>query len=821
MAYDEQAGKDTYEPPEEEKQAVTRWQERVERAEKRDPYFERDIELWRRYVYGIAHRDQTGKALTRTNMIFATMAGMLPHLYAKNPEIAVTPAKGTPKERLPVVKKFCQTSEQVLAELLIDEAKLKRRVKANLRATMSTSYGVLKLLLQEELRGDPLAIRRVQDAQDNLNRIEGLTRKLKNEDDPNEKNAEREALKSNIAGMMAGNEIKMFKGFVLDRVRSEDFLILDESIAEFDEYVEASALAHRVWMTCNTYYETFKHYPEKATKYNSPYKPEDAGTGQTKAPPPGEMYICVLEIWDKEAQVIRTVAKGSSRWCREPYPPKHTSQRWYPFFIVGFNLVEGRWRPISDTELLMGLQDEYNTTRTNFADAREKAVPKRVFRKAGGLTENDIKNLTDAMNKDWVGVEGSPTIPIKDDVMQLDGPRIDPLAYDVTLIRNDMDLMVGMSDAGRANLIKPKTATEAELMAQALMSRSEERRDANEDMMSEMSEAALEIALRAFTKAEVQQMAGPEAEWPEGESVEEIFSMVNVGVRAGSSGRPNSQKEKEQWTQILPVIKETMQAVAELRAAGNFDMANAAIELLRETVRRFEERIDVDSFIPPVEMGEDGKPVQQAQQMQQAAHMGEQLKLLQEQLQELQAELLKAKQQDQAKAAEMQAKGALAVEQERNRAAEIAAEERASNYEADKRTEAEMYKADQQRSAAESQGDSQAGVEREKLDSDERRHGTEKKAAIEVERIKQGLPGSEEELAEAKAEREAQAAERAAADQRMQAVLQSVSQSVVALEHAIAEMAAAAKAPRRSDVILGENGLPKALVSKQISKDLH
>jgi hypothetical protein len=102
-------------------------------------------------------------------------------------------------------------------------------------------------------------------------------------------------------------------------------------------------------------------------------------------------------------------------------------------------------------------------------------------------------------------------------------------------------------------------------------------------------------------------------EWPENpETVETIFRQVSVKVRAGSSGKPNMQKEREQWGQLLPVISDAMKQVAELRAAGNYDMAEAVLELLRETLRRYDEHLDLDAIIPPTEKDENGKPVAHA-----------------------------------------------------------------------------------------------------------------------------------------------------------------------------------------------------------------
>lgn len=625
-----------YEVPQDEKQAVETWLARIKRVET-DPErkaWAEQLPKFREYVYGSKHDDASGSTLTRTNLVFATMAAMMPHLYAKNPDIGVTPMPGCPTDRLPMVKKVCTTAEQLLTQMLVKEGKLKRRAKSNVRSTMTTAYGVLKMVYQKDYHGDPITLRRIQDVQDNLARIETLTRDLKEGEDVQEMSRQREELREQLKGLTSGNEVKLFKGFVIDRIRSEDFMVLDDSIAEFDEYVDAAALGHVVWMTVGKFKDQFGFEPYGATRYNRPFSTKEGtqAEGQTN----DEMFVCVIEIWDKDAQVVRTVAKGMMRWCREPYAPQNTPQRWYPFYVLGFNLVEGRWRPICDVELLMKLQDEYNTTRTNYADVREDSVPIRVFRKGGNLSPEDIQELSiKRKNRDWIGIEGNPTVPLESDIMQLAGLKIDPQAYDVSQIRNDMDVVVGLSDAGRANLIKPKTATEAEIMQQALGLRVEERRDANEDMISDMGEAALEIMLRDMTLDEVRQIAGDGAEWPE-MSTQEIFAMVNVSVRAGSSGKPNAAKDREQWTQLLPVISEAMQKVGDLRQQGNYDMADAAVELLRETLRRFQERIDVDSLIPPIEKDEDGKPIAQAQQQ---AQMAQQLQQLDAQLQAMQGEL--------------------------------------------------------------------------------------------------------------------------------------------------------------------------------------
>jgi hypothetical protein len=637
-----------FEPKQDEKDAVKIWLQRVARAEDNPAFKDWVTQLAedRAYVAGTKHNDRTDKKLTRTNMIFSTIAASIPEIYAKNPDIAVTPTDAVPEAKMQQVKRFGQTGEKVLRKMLVEEGRLKKRAKANIRSTSTTSIGVLKMVYQRELQGDPLIVRRIEDSQDQLANVEAAIQRLKKEEDPAMLAKRRDELRSNLKALNAHKEVRIFKGFAVDRLKSEDFLILDESIVEFDEYVDASALAQRTWMTVDDAEALLKMKLEGSTRYARPRTDDKAPTGGGQSPDntaPGDMYVCVLEIWDKKNGVVRTVVKGMNRWAREPYAPKFVAQRWYPFFVLAFNVIEGRWRPISDVELLKGLQDEYNTTRTNFADVREKAAPKRIVRKGGNLSEEDVKNIMNSGNRDWVAVEGNPATPIQQDVMQLEGLKIDPQAYDVTLIRNDMDLVVGRSDASRANLIKPKTATEAEIMQEAMSTRTSERRDVNEDLMSDMAASALEIALQDLTKQEVVQLAGEDAEWPDApESVENIFRQVVVRVRAGSSGKPNQAQERDQWSKLLPQIADTAQKVAELRMQGNYQLADALVELLRETLRRFDEHLDLDSIIPPVKRDENGKPVAEQQAAMELVQVKEQLGQLQEALAKCQEDLRKA-----------------------------------------------------------------------------------------------------------------------------------------------------------------------------------
>jgi hypothetical protein len=399
---------------------------------------------------------------------------------------------------------------------------------------------------------------------------------------------------------------------VIDRVMSENLLILDESIRDFDMYVEASTLAEVIWFTPDAYKEIFQHdAPAAATHYKQPsYKNTTTSDGYTNR------WIAVHEIWDKDSQTVYTIAEGANQFCREPYQPQNTGERWYPYFALGFNPVDGQFEPLSDVELLTELQDEYNTTRTNYAQHRKENLPVRVFRKGGSLTEEDVKALSNRKTGDFVGVEGDPSVPLAHDIAVLDNPPVRAEDYDVTGIRNDFDMVSGMSDASRSNLIHAKTATEAEIMKEGLQSRTAERQDVVEDLLQEMAQYVAEILLQVLTPEQVARIAGPGASWPQ-LSKDEIFDLVRIEIRAGSTVRPNKQQERQQWIDLLPSFQKMVTTILELRQAGQHDLAGSLTEMLKETLKRFDERLDLEVFVPISSDDPNAGAVQQLQELQQ------------------------------------------------------------------------------------------------------------------------------------------------------------------------------------------------------------
>ena len=79
---------------------------------------------------------------------------------------------------------------------------------------------------------------------------------------------------------------------------------------------------------------------------------------------------------------------------------------------------------------------------------------------------------------------------------------------------------------------------------------------------------------------------------------------------------PDTDAEKMRWTELMPLIMQNIQFVQQLRQMGVPDQLNPYVQLLQETFKRFDERIDIGQFLPPMPE-EIQKYMMQNQMMQQ------------------------------------------------------------------------------------------------------------------------------------------------------------------------------------------------------------
>ncbi len=581
----------------------------------------------RTYVDGNPNSDGSA-GLVRVNLIGSFVETLQANIYAKAPEIGVTPEDRPDEVEYPVLTGMAKTVQAALNSWLVKDANLKRRGKAAVRATLTCGTSWVKLLYQRDKQHEPIVRNNLNDIQDNIARIERLRQETDGEAGPDYE-AKLIELRQQESALQGQAEVVVSEGLVADNVPSEDIIILDSSVRDIDEAVQASAIAHRIKMTGAAFKSAFKMAPPAQANLEDP---ESAPTG--KQVHDDDKIIIVYEVWSKDDGTVYTLCKGVNKYIRAPYQPQALGGRWYPFFGLQIRRVDGVLYPLSTVELLMELQDEYNTRHTRASAHRGKNLPVRLVNKSSNITDQEIDAINNRrIGTDVIGVSADPNVPLGNQIAAMTEIPFNPAMYDTTDVMRDMEMVAGVQDASRGAINKAKTATEAEIMAQGMQSRSSEVIDTVEDWLTEIAQYSAHLLMLNLTKEQVMQRLGETAIWPEITS-REALAKVGITIRGGSTARPNKMRERDQWIQLMPMLQEALEKSAALKEAGDEKMSKAVLKILQETLNRFDEKLDIKEFLG-VDLDDDEEQAELPPEVKQQMEQGKQLiARLQQQLQQ-------------------------------------------------------------------------------------------------------------------------------------------------------------------------------------------
>lgn len=542
----------------------------------------------------------------RANLIHGTITSILPSIYSRNPEISAVPTNK--KKNL---KLLCKTVETVTNRHL-EQAGLKARAKATVRSALTSSFGIVKVMYQRDIKDDPIIKGRIQDTQDNIQDIEGLLADMEDPDQRGVLEAKQAELNQLMAALNEKVEVTAAEGLVIDRVLT-DHLLIEPSVAEFDDYRDAGWLAQIIPTKKSDAESTYKMKLDGATAYEpgaGTMRKSDGRMASGAAGVDGDKMLAILEIWDKRANRVYTMAEGCDFWLREPYSPPRAGERWYPFFLLPFNVIDGQFVAPSIVDLTEKLQKEHNDAREGYNAHRKLIKPGWIA--GSDVSEKTIKRYADSEMGEItiIDTEGKPLSQV---IVPRQHPPMDPAAYDTSPVRYDWEQVTGLQDAARGSVVKAKTATEADIMQQNLSGRVSEFRDQVEDWLQEIASYSAQILLMELTVAMVERIMGePEMkqvqtpmgmvevpdkhyDWPE-LSREEVFDMIDMKIRAGTTGAPDKLEQQEAWGKVLPIITALVKDIIMVRAQGVDP--EPFIALLRETLARFDDRLEPEQFIP-------------------------------------------------------------------------------------------------------------------------------------------------------------------------------------------------------------------------------
>lgn len=553
------------------------------------------------------------------------------------------------REEAELAKRFAETLE-ILISKSWTLGDLKEEARACVGGTLTTSIGWIKASWQEDLGMDPLSPKKLASLQENIQRIDAL--KLKMADKPTEElDRLRQQLVEEMAAINAATEVVTARGLVIDNIAAEEMTI-PIGVTRVTKMASLPWLAHRVFMTLDEAKARFPLVAQwnvaedgtpkedcwaSAIRY-SQRKPKmrvlvpeeghpgigvadsadasqfttggDNKTTEMVSDGTGD-FLCFHEIWDKQAGIVRYVCEGMPRYVRTPHAPEIGITRFFPFYNMAFVEADGQRWPQSLVQRSSGLQDEYNARRSSYKRQRQRNK-QGILANSAALEKDDAKKIQTSVDGEITYVETVGDVPIQSVFMAKPTVKLDPALYEVDSIRRDFEEMWGIQQALQGGIKVEQTATESEIQQQGFSTKTAFMREPEEACLQDLAVATAEILLQRLTLADAQEYAGRHAVWPEATSVADLASLVSVTIKAGSTGKPNLTSERNAWTQVYPLVVETIKEIGGLREAPPTETADKLQAALDVTLRLAGAGVSAAELVPqesmPVPQPQEGMP---------------------------------------------------------------------------------------------------------------------------------------------------------------------------------------------------------------------
>ncbi len=606
-----------------ERTLVKQYAKDIEASRHYDRNARRDYAFCRRYARG----DSSWSV--DINLIGTYIDILVAFLYARDPDIDVLVSESAGQARKRDAGQFAKTLQTVMSRAWKD-ARMKRQAERWIRSVLTTGIGWLKLGWQERYETDPEMVSRKRDIQENLARIADLRGRIES-GDVDDLELEQRQLEEQLAGLEGHVEKLVYRGLFIDLVPAEDIAVsLD--VQNVVDCESASWMAHRNYLPLEVAKARFPRIPEdvwtSAVLYSAiePTHAKDrtttahvddtidettadrfegaARTGGGGGANRENRFVCVWEMWRGDTNRVYDMIEGIGMFASEPAEPNVGTTRFYPFFPLAFHEVDNERHPQSLVMRSYKLADEYNRTRTGYADLRGKVKPKIGF-DARLFTDTEIKKITDGTYAEFVPIK--PAIDgagVNQGFAEIPYPQINPALFDTSPIRVELETLWGIQEALAGSIQVAKTATEAEIQQAGTNARTGAMRDRAERVMTEMALTTAEILVQKLDSADAREIAGPEAIWIDDMTVEDLDLLVNIEIRAGSTGKPNTAAQRDAWAVEAGILEGTIEKVAALLQTPPDQLASCLWELAIETAERTGDRMDLERFRP-----QPGQPV--------------------------------------------------------------------------------------------------------------------------------------------------------------------------------------------------------------------
>jgi len=579
----------------------------------------------------------------RVNLAKRFVQTAAPKLYARNPTVQAKPKarqryriwSGDPNELLQAyqtmqIQPTPETIEQfVFAQSLIQDYEMgkadekmiermgktlvdlihyfmdeqtptfKTRLRRMVRRSLIAKVGFVKIGYRREYEVSPDSIRRADhDAAVIAHRM-GTSESLASKFDPR---LEAEAHMHSTTDESVKAAVMANEGLTYDFPHMTD-IIPDPNLDNFDGWEGAGWVAQRYYMTVGEVRDFYEVDLAKtgAIPYSSVSSARDdlrsgwedsdgfnERQGDTRQSRIANVYddtvVVVYEFYDRINGIMCTVCDGYDEYLSEPASPPVKFEQFYPFFAYLPNEADDLISPYpkSPVEDIRPMQIELNRLRRALREHRIANLPRYVALK-GSMGEDDITSLTTALPHSVTQIAALGDNPDVNKILgQVQMAGVDPNLYDTSPILQDAQMAVGLAESG-FGATSGSTATEASLAEQSHTGLMNSASAALDDFLTVVARASAQTLQQHMTADRVQHICGEGAVWPM-LSMQDIADELQIGIQAGSSGKPDQQLQVANFERLTPLLMQIPQInptwlarQAILRLDDNADLAEAML----------------------------------------------------------------------------------------------------------------------------------------------------------------------------------------------------------------------------------------------------
>ena len=513
---------------------------------------------------------------------------------------------------------YLARTHQLLLAQQQDDADFVGQMRAAARAAMTTGLGILKLRWQEDFTKDSIGYSRINDSQDSVARYQALRMAWDNGDfsedsaqhkmmtdlepivrkrmasdlaedlaetpppaaldalgnpmvnENGEPIPEADPRQQQIDDLQAGSpidltelpELDIFQGPALDVIDLEDFR-WDWAITRPEDFYKAEWMAHRVfyypdqirdkWGVDMDELREANFYDEtgKVVKTSEEDNERD-GVDQTMM----GCRVAVWEYWDRVQFRVVVWVEGMGRFVSEQIPDAAT-KRFFPFYLIALDPVDGRLIPVSQVYMQKGLQDDYNKLRTWDQELLRGSLPKFLIDQAllGNNPRRVAQELEEALPFSFTPIQSPGELAAS--IFTVTPQRYDPTALEHTrqLTLFDSQLVAGIPTAALGAAGGASLATEAAIGNEQMGVQVDNRRAVITETFRLIYQDVMELNAQLLPEVTVKKRVGEGAVWPP-MSINDILGSLRVEAHVAPEDGPARRQELQQVLLLAQIFQQ-------------------------------------------------------------------------------------------------------------------------------------------------------------------------------------------------------------------------------------------------------------------------